>query len=105
MRCSTHDLGPIATDCGRDVSQRDPLQATTGRVSLGDGTAAREAVALQHPVEGTPVDAEHGGGAAHVTAVLVQHLGDVAALELVQRRPVARYGGGRLRARLAYLDR
>src|SRR5205823_11424144 len=48
---------------------------------LSRAGARRQAVALKHPVERAPVDAQHGRGAAHVAAALLEHLLDVAALD------------------------
>src|SRR2546426_10467726 len=65
---------------GRD---RPPRPWQTVSVILA-GRAERKAIALEHPVERAPVDAQHGRGAAHVAAALLQHLPDVAALQLRQ---------------------
>src|SRR5207302_6359811 len=48
----------------------------------------RQAVALEHPVEGAPVDAEDRCRAAHVAPALLEDLSDVTTLQLRERRPV-----------------
>ena len=67
-------------------ARRNARVAACDARAVGSGPPA--AVALQAPPEGGLVDAEGGGGALAAAAEALEHLEDVAALELGERRQV-----------------